>query len=349
MSLLHCEFVSLANAKPVIAGTAHSIPVLILGGAFLGLGASVQLTYATVISELIPNKNRAAAIGTLCFATIPAQAFGTIIAREFVLNTKQGWRWPFYLGLIMNALSVALYYLCYHPPTYTMLHARRQTKVSVWKMLDVVGALLFTIGLLLLLLGLSWGGQIYPWKTGKVIGTLVSGFVTLVMFVFWEIYGAGDYPLVPMRFFKNPGFVGVLLTAGIANASWAAVIIIWPIQLAVIWPNSYAAVGWKSCIGKTMSFRLRKRPRPRPLTQMNHSSIGHYHRPYTRWVLDEASRQTEIANDCGDDYLDCLYWRHGWSERIDPYDGIGLYSDYVYNGRICRSWRLHDWTLLSEA
>jgi hypothetical protein len=50
---------------------------------------------------------------------------------------------------------------------------------------DYVGIFLFTGGALLFLLGLSWGGELYAWNSGYVIGTLVSGAVTLVSFVLY--------------------------------------------------------------------------------------------------------------------------------------------------------------------
>ncbi|KAL4734772.1 major facilitator superfamily domain-containing protein [Aspergillus similis] len=197
----------------IICGTAKSIPVFIVGGAFIGLAASVQLSYATVISELVPNKHRGVALGCLALSTIPTQALGPIIGHAFVLHTKQGWRWALYLSIITHFL--------------------RQRAISLWRMLDPLGALSFTAGLLLFLLGLSWGGQMYPWKSGQVIGTLVSGVVILVAFIFWEIYGAGEYPLSPMRFFRNACYVGILGTAGIGQAARASIVIIWPIQLTV--------------------------------------------------------------------------------------------------------------------
>ncbi|KAL4810449.1 fungal trichothecene efflux pump [Aspergillus unguis] len=232
----------------IICATAHSIPVFIIGGAFIGLAASVQMSYATVVSELVPNKHRGIALGFLALSTVPTQAFGAIIGHALVQYTKQGWRWVFYLSIITHCLCITLYFLCYYPPTYHMLHARSRKAISLWRMLDPLGAILFTAGLLLFLLGLSWGGQMYPWKSGKVIGTIVSGAAVLVAFVFWEIYGAGEYPLIPMKFFRNAGYVGVLGIAGIANAAWAPIVLIWPIQLTVVWPNSFILVGWKSCI-----------------------------------------------------------------------------------------------------
>jgi hypothetical protein len=44
---------------------------------------------------------------------------------------------------------------------------------------------------------------VYPWKSGHVLGALFAGFATLVAFCFWEANSGLEYPLIPMRLFKN--------------------------------------------------------------------------------------------------------------------------------------------------
>lgn len=51
-----------------------------------------------------------------------------------------------------------------------------------------VGTFLSTLGQLLFLMGLSWGGVLHPWKSGHVIGTLISGALLIVAFFLWEAY-----------------------------------------------------------------------------------------------------------------------------------------------------------------
>ena len=51
--------------------------------------------------------------------------------------------------------------------------------------MDYGGILLFTAGMLLFLMGLSWGGSLYPWKSAHVIATLVVGLVLLVGFILY--------------------------------------------------------------------------------------------------------------------------------------------------------------------
>ena len=52
-------------------------------------------------------------------------------------------------------------------------------------MLDLGGTVLFVGGLILFLIGISWGGTQYPWKSGHVIGMILGGAATLVIFVLY--------------------------------------------------------------------------------------------------------------------------------------------------------------------
>jgi hypothetical protein len=70
-----------------------------------------------------------------------------------------------------------------------MKHGRvpgRRTKYL--KEFDYIGTLLASLGLLLFLMGMSWGGGQYAWNSAHVIATIVVGFVLLVAFVLYEIY-----------------------------------------------------------------------------------------------------------------------------------------------------------------
>lgn len=37
----------------------------------------------------------------------------------------------------------------------------------------------------MLMLGITWGGKLYPWNSAKIIGLLVGGFATLGAFGAW--------------------------------------------------------------------------------------------------------------------------------------------------------------------
>ena len=60
------------------------------------------------------------------------------------------------------------------------------TGKAYWiKNFDYFGLLLFTAGFVVFVMGLSWGGAAYPWKSAAVITAIVGGFAVLVAFVLW--------------------------------------------------------------------------------------------------------------------------------------------------------------------
>lgn len=181
-------FFVLGNLFAVIASilgaTAQSINQLIAAGCFTGFAATFQLAFPIVLGELVPYKRRAHVNGFVFFCCLPISAFGTVIARSLAANTKLSWRWCYYINLITSAIAVILYVVFYHPPRFNLLHSKR-SKWNETKRLDFGGLILFTAGLLLLLLGLNWGGQSYPWKSARVIVTIVVGALSLILFALY--------------------------------------------------------------------------------------------------------------------------------------------------------------------
>jgi len=183
----------------IIGATAKNIDTLIGASLCNGLAAAGQLSFGIILGELVPNKQRGPIVTLVFLSSLPfagepsleitaekssnnVTVFGPIIARSFILHTAAGWRWSYYLGIIMSGLAIILYQFMYHPPTYDQLHVHGKTKFQMFKELDFVGIFLYVAGLVLFLIGLSWGGRIYPWKSAAVICTIVIGFLTLVAF-----------------------------------------------------------------------------------------------------------------------------------------------------------------------
>ncbi|EXJ83952.1 hypothetical protein A1O3_04619 [Capronia epimyces CBS 606.96] len=230
----------------VVGATAKNIPTLIGSSVLAGLAASVQLSFPTIIGELIPNKHRGVANGLILVTAVPFSVFGPVVARSFVLHTSQGWRWSYYLNIIMSGIVVCLYFLFYHPPTYRQLHARRLKEFKLFKTLDFGGAILFSLGLALFLLGMSWGGQSHPWKSGEVIGSLIGGVVSLVAFFFYEIYMPHEYPFIPMRLFRNLPYVTTALVGCVGAMIYYSANVLWPTEVAKLYETGLLDIGWLS-------------------------------------------------------------------------------------------------------
>jgi MFS family permease len=166
----------------IVGGTAHTIETLIAANALNGVAAAGQLSFGIVLGELVPNKQRGPIVTLVFMSSLPFAVFGPIIARKFIDSTAAGWRWSYYLGIIFGVITIVLYQFLYHPPTYSQLHVNGKTKWQAFKELDFVGIFLFIAGCVLFLIGLSWGGQVYPWTSAHVLSTIIIGILTLVAF-----------------------------------------------------------------------------------------------------------------------------------------------------------------------
>lgn len=78
------------------------------------------------------------------------------------------------------------------------------------KALDWIGMLTFLGFTLMLLLGLDFGGVLFPWDSAKVIALLVVGGLMIFAFIYSEVRVA-EYPLIPMSLFKRRTNVAALL------------------------------------------------------------------------------------------------------------------------------------------
>ena len=62
----------------------------------------------------------------------------------------------------------------------------------------------------MLLLGLDFGGVLFPWDSAKVIALLVVGGCMIFAFIYSEAKFA-KYPLIPMSLFSNKTNVATFL------------------------------------------------------------------------------------------------------------------------------------------
>jgi hypothetical protein len=139
---------------------------------------------------------------------------------------------------------------CYYfPPTFEEVHNKdRRTKWQEFKDFDFIGAILFIGGITVLLLGISWGGITYPWKSAGVIVPLIIGALALVAFGFWEVYGNLKESLVPYKLFKNVrGFTMVLVADFVGGMLLYALISLYPVQIATVYESNPAVAAWESC------------------------------------------------------------------------------------------------------
>ncbi|KAK6382759.1 hypothetical protein LTS17_003428 [Exophiala oligosperma] len=226
----------------IVVATAHSINTVIGGMVLGGLGAASQLSYSFALGELVPMKHRFLAIGILFLAILPMSGFGPAIANAAILHTAAKWRTSFYVVAGVDGVSLALYICFYHPPSLREKQGAKQL-VALLKELDYVGAFLFTAAIVLFLMGISWGGGLYAWKSAQVITTIIIGFLVGAAFVLWEIYASLKTPFLPLKLFLYKGFSGCVASLALGAGQFYGMSIVWPLMVKEFYSKGEALNG----------------------------------------------------------------------------------------------------------
>lgn len=217
---------------------------LIGANVLIGLSSGPSASYPLLTGELATNKTKYLATVLVVIPNVIATGFGAYLGQRIVLQTT--WRWIFIIYIIFMVPGTVLYYLFYYPPSFTQMHGKDKKAIEEVKKIDFAGLFLLVSGLALFLLGVSWGGQPLAWNSATILGLLVSGFVCLVAFVLYEIYGGAEYPIIPMHFFKDmTGFTPLVIISAVTGCLNVALRITWPSQvLKVFGTSDWETAAW---------------------------------------------------------------------------------------------------------
>jgi len=104
------------------------------------------------------------------------------------------------------------------------------TKREILGRIDYLSGFLSVSGFALFLLGLQWGGYTYPWRSAAVIVTMTLGLLFILIFGFWEAYGA-PYPMIPGYIFNNKRIsILTLFITAVAGANFYSMLNFWPLE-----------------------------------------------------------------------------------------------------------------------
>ncbi|KAL2758430.1 hypothetical protein ACRALDRAFT_2133342 [Sodiomyces alcalophilus JCM 7366] len=232
----------------ILGSAAQSVEMLIVANLCNGIAAAGQLSFGIFIGELVPNKWRGPVITLIFLSSLPFAVFGPVIARSFFTNTASKWRWSYFLGDILGVVALVLYWFFYHPPTYDQLNVQGKTVWQTTMSLDFIGIFLYVSGCVLFLIGLSWGGVMYPWASPETLCTLLIGVATIVAFVVYEAYFCKVKPLMPPRMFRNIGFSAIVTIATIGSMVYYSLTVLWPVIIGSIYTTDSMEIGWQSAV-----------------------------------------------------------------------------------------------------
>jgi len=178
--------VGLFSAGTVLAALAVSFPTLLIGRIVQASGTAVMIPLVmTTVMRLVPANRRGAMMGTISIVIGVAPAIGPTVGGAILAGL--GWRWMFWLVLILAVAMLAI----------ALVWLRLPSEIKRVP-LDLISVFLSAIGFAGLVYGLSSLGQpagpLPPWLT------LPIGAVALVVFVWRQgRLERSDKPLLDLR------------------------------------------------------------------------------------------------------------------------------------------------------
>lgn len=191
-------------AASVVCAAAPTMAALIAGRAVQGVGAAAMMQLVTItIGDLFSVRGRSLLLVLTEVTWAVAGGVGPVLGGT--LAELVSWRWVFWINLPVIGGAFVLVAACLD------VHNPKTRVVDGFRAIDWYGAVSILGLTLMVLLGLDFGGAIFPWSSPKVVCLLVFGVLMLAFFVFSEKRLA-EYPIMPMRLFKHRSNVTSLLS-----------------------------------------------------------------------------------------------------------------------------------------
>ncbi|MCY7917470.1 multidrug efflux MFS transporter MdtP [Bacillus vallismortis] len=196
-------------AASALCGMANNMTELIIFRGLQGIGGGIMMPMAMiVIGDLFTGKQRAKFQGV----------FGAIYGLASVIGPQIGgwivdslnWKWVFYINLPVGIIAVIF--------IARGLQGRQQTGPINF---DIAGIFTMIVGVVSLLLALSFGGKEYAWGSWQILGLFALALIGIISFIIVE--SKAKEPILPMYLFKNRTFtflnlIGFFMSIGMFGA-----------------------------------------------------------------------------------------------------------------------------------
>ena len=182
-----------------ISGQAHSMLELILARGVQGIGAGALMSMPrATIGDIFNPRERGRWMGVIAATFGISAIIGPTVGGW--ITDHMGWRWVFYINLPVAAAALAAVIA-----TLPRVRVEHQVKLD-WR-----GSVLMAMGLVPLLLALTWAGGQYAWGSTVILGLFAAAAVFIALFV-WNERRAAE-PVLDPQLFVKPIFTVTVVVA----------------------------------------------------------------------------------------------------------------------------------------
>jgi EmrB/QacA subfamily drug resistance transporter len=215
-------------AASIGCGLSANIFWLVTFRCLQGIGAAAMVPSSlAIISSAFDEKSRGQAIGTWSGFTAITTAVGPVLGGWLIEHAS--WRWAFFINVPMAAAVIVI----------SLRHVPESRNPAARK-IDWLGVLVATASLVGLVLGFIESST-KGWVDPLVMGSLVVGFGSLILFVLVERRAAA--PIVPLTLFESRSFSGANLLTLLLYAAIGTFFFVFPLNLIQIQGYSATATG----------------------------------------------------------------------------------------------------------
>ena len=206
--------------------TGHAAGVwLIVMRIFQGVGAAMLMANsAAILTDVFPDTQRGLALGVNQAAAFSGTFIGLVLGGFLApLN----WRWIFLVSVPIGLLGTVLGYLKLHETSQ-----RRPARI------DWPGNVTFAVGLVMLMVGITYGIEPYGhhvmgWTNPMVLGAIARGIILLLVFCVIETRVA--QPMFRLQLFRIRAFTSGVLASFLAALARGGLMFMMIIWLQGIW------------------------------------------------------------------------------------------------------------------
>ncbi len=220
----------LFSVSSALGGFAQSMPQLIVVRALQGLGGGALTSMAfTAIGDIFSPRERGKYNGFTGAVFGISSVVGPLVGG--LITDSIGWRWVFFVNV---PIAFAAFFVItrFFPAPTTRVRGR----------IDLLGTALLTLGVVPLLLALTFGGVDLPWTSAPMLLLFGLSVVMLAGFL-WRQQKATD-PVLDLRMFKDRTFSSATIGGFLTGAGMFGAIIYLPLYIQGVQGASAAASGF---------------------------------------------------------------------------------------------------------